>query len=647
MRSWQHAASTNSSTISNWFTGLYRDHGVGIATGPESGVWVLDIDHHDADGSASLEALEAEHGTLPATVEAITGSGGRHLIFAYPPGNVKIGTTKNIGAGIDVRGDGGQILAYPTVHPNGQQYVWAASRAPGEIAVAQAPAWLLDLVIVVEQPKPESKPKQPTVSSSGEPDSIAEWLNRTHTWSEVLTLDGWQRTSQKGDDTYWARPGKDAGTSAVLHGDGPFVVFTTSVPELQQAAARGDGDTWAYSLFGYVAATRYRGDRSECARAYRNTLNAESVRAVTYEAAKQAHTVLDQSESGDDDDWGAIDLTELAAALRAGEYEPIAPTILEVEHQMPLLYRERINGIFGESGGGKTWVGLQAVVETLLHGGNAMVLDWEDHPSGIVERLLLLGCEPEHMAQLDYRNPSTALSVGVDRLLASLRQYDLIMIDSTGEAMAAGGVDSNSDQEVAQWFSIVKKLSRLEGAPAVLIIDHTPKSEDAPKAFAIGSQRKRAAITGASYRVDTIKEPAKGRNGQFKLTVAKDRFGNRAKNTVAAIVDLETTDDTVRLRFHQSDAQAAADAGKPFRPTNLMERVSRYLEQLDSASARSVAADVQGKTAALRKALEVLVEEGYVEAQTAGRGLRYVSVRSYREIDEQQPVVEHPVEEPW
>ena len=174
MRSWQHAASKNSETIANWFRGLYRGHGVGIATGPESGVWVLDVDTHDADGLATLDELELSYGKLPPTVSAVTGSGGRHYLFRYPqlPAGAKIGTTKNIGAGLDVRGDGGQIVAYPTLHPNGLPYQWQAGCSPSEIVVADAPGWLLAMV-TVDPPVEQPAKKAPSSSISGRASSAS------------------------------------------------------------------------------------------------------------------------------------------------------------------------------------------------------------------------------------------------------------------------------------------------------------------------------------------------------------------------------------------------------------------------------------------------------------------------------------------
>ncbi len=72
------AATTDPQTIQHWW-GARPDCNVAIATGAVSGIFVVDVD--GLDGELELRRLEAEHGTLPPTVEAITG-GGRHLYFS-------------------------------------------------------------------------------------------------------------------------------------------------------------------------------------------------------------------------------------------------------------------------------------------------------------------------------------------------------------------------------------------------------------------------------------------------------------------------------------------------------------------------------------------------------------------------------------
>src|SRR5665811_1384776 len=71
-----HDATMNPATIRRWW--LATNYNIGIRTGAASGVFVIDIDGND--GAASLYALEAEHGALPATPEVITAR-GRHLWF--------------------------------------------------------------------------------------------------------------------------------------------------------------------------------------------------------------------------------------------------------------------------------------------------------------------------------------------------------------------------------------------------------------------------------------------------------------------------------------------------------------------------------------------------------------------------------------
>lgn len=210
--------------------------------------------------------------------------------------------------------------------------------------------------------------------------------------------------------------------------------------------------------------------------------------------------------------------------------------------------------------------------------------------------------------------------------------YGIVVIDSTGEAMAAGGVDSNADREVAQWFVLAKRFGRLPGRPAVLVLDHVPKSTEAPSSYAIGSQRKRAAVTGASYRVDTIKEPAKGKDGKLKLTVAKDRLGNRAKGSVACVIDITSTEQTVTMCVHTDESQPA-DGGR-WRPTTLMEHVSRWIEDNPGCPKRDVLHRVSGSAKYVAVALEVLVDEGWVvEERRSGRGggICYRSVRPFRD----------------
>jgi hypothetical protein len=145
-----HAATTDPERINRWWR-AFPDLNIGIATGAVSRVFVLDVDGDD--GEASLRKLEGEHSTLPSTVEVITGK-GRHCYFRT--GKRKVGNSASqLGAGLDIRGDGGYVIAPPSIHPGGRSYAWSVDAASD---FAAAPDWL---VTKIEAAKANSKVGKP------------------------------------------------------------------------------------------------------------------------------------------------------------------------------------------------------------------------------------------------------------------------------------------------------------------------------------------------------------------------------------------------------------------------------------------------------------------------------------------------------
>jgi hypothetical protein len=106
---------------------LHREWNWGVATGPVSGIWVLDVDPASGGELAFLALLRelGEAGELmPETLTlGPTGGGGRHLVFALPPGvEIHGSQTRNrygLLPGLDVRGMGGQIVVAPSVSSKG------------------------------------------------------------------------------------------------------------------------------------------------------------------------------------------------------------------------------------------------------------------------------------------------------------------------------------------------------------------------------------------------------------------------------------------------------------------------------------------------------------------------------------------------
>ena len=133
----QHEAPTKEQ-ITEWFE-RWPSANLAVVTGEVSGLVVLDIDPKH-EGAKSLAGLEQRHGKLPATVESVTGGGGRHFYFAHPGREVR--NRAGIAPGIDIRGDGGCIIVPPSVHPSGKRYRWKPGHAPGAIDLARMPIWL-------------------------------------------------------------------------------------------------------------------------------------------------------------------------------------------------------------------------------------------------------------------------------------------------------------------------------------------------------------------------------------------------------------------------------------------------------------------------------------------------------------------------
>lgn len=86
---------------------------LGILTGSETGIFVIDIDPRHG-GDESLAELETRIGPMPAAAVAVTGGGGRHFVFQIPQGVEIKNSAGQIAPGVDVRGNGGLIVVEPS-----------------------------------------------------------------------------------------------------------------------------------------------------------------------------------------------------------------------------------------------------------------------------------------------------------------------------------------------------------------------------------------------------------------------------------------------------------------------------------------------------------------------------------------------------
>lgn len=137
-------ATTDPDTIRAWWT-KWPKANVGVATGAVSGIVAVDVDPRHG-GDTSLKELYRRNVYDGHTTRSITGGGGFHEIWAYPPGGSAIKNKGGVGglAGLDVRSDGGLIVVPPSVHQTGRKYRWDCP--PPKVAPAPMPDWLFKVM---------------------------------------------------------------------------------------------------------------------------------------------------------------------------------------------------------------------------------------------------------------------------------------------------------------------------------------------------------------------------------------------------------------------------------------------------------------------------------------------------------------------
>jgi hypothetical protein len=160
LKDWPAKATTDAPTIWAWWQ-QWPDANVSVATGPESGLLVLDV---DGDlGEAALARLERKHGPLPDFAPLqMTGGGGWQVLFDWPEDRIIRNSVGRLGPKLDIKATGGACLLPPSIHPSGQRYRWAEGRSPWDIVFSPAPDWLLDILDPPITPEPE----RPTFSAN-------------------------------------------------------------------------------------------------------------------------------------------------------------------------------------------------------------------------------------------------------------------------------------------------------------------------------------------------------------------------------------------------------------------------------------------------------------------------------------------------
>jgi len=132
--------------IAQWFRRAQHSQ-MGIITGACSGIFVVDLDTHKGPSAMAwwqgMLAVE-NNGLDLETAIVTTGGGGKQYYFKTPAGWTP--PTNKTAIGVDIRGQGGFVMAPPSMHESGREYAWDAGCAPWEIDILEAPQWLCDAI---------------------------------------------------------------------------------------------------------------------------------------------------------------------------------------------------------------------------------------------------------------------------------------------------------------------------------------------------------------------------------------------------------------------------------------------------------------------------------------------------------------------
>ncbi|MCH7912317.1 MAG: bifunctional DNA primase/polymerase [Deltaproteobacteria bacterium] len=169
--------------IKNWWK-KWPDANVGIVTGSISGVVVIDCDSEEA-----VNRFVEDYPEAGDTLQVKTGK-GRHFYFRSEPG-IRNDVGSLLGSGIDIRGEGGFVVAPPSVHENGTVYQWLNNYRPVPL-----PAKLKE--ILVNQSK-DGKP-----SNGGLAQPIGEKIPEHQRNTTLTSLAGSMRFRGTGEEAILA-----------------------------------------------------------------------------------------------------------------------------------------------------------------------------------------------------------------------------------------------------------------------------------------------------------------------------------------------------------------------------------------------------------------------------------------------------------
>ena len=339
---------------------------------------------------------------------------------------------------------------------------------------------------------------------------------------------------------------------------------------------------------------------------------------------------------------------DLSALVTTGRLpEPPRPDYLRRADGAPLLYRGRVNRLFGDPESGKTWVLLAAAATLLSDHGRVAHVD-VDHMGAalLVGRLGLLAVPPAVLGDpARFRLYEPADAEALRSVCADVAAWspDLVGVDSLGEVLPMLGLSSNSPDDYTEAHrAVIQPLA--DCGACVVVIDHLAKGADSRRQGPGGTLAKGRPVRGVSLRVRRLREYAPGKGGASALSVDKDTPGGVRAACPASRGGGEQPAGVFRLcAVGEGGLSWAIDPPTPdgaevpeVIDVVALERLSRALENSGEPLSQSkAAASVGVHRSRVGDLLDLLAAGGYVRrfhtTRNGGRANVSESVKPYRE----------------
>jgi hypothetical protein len=579
------SASRNTDIIRAWIDAAPRMN-IAIATGNASNLVVLDLDYREngddiIDGEYELHTWLASRGIdLPSTLIQRTGGGGSHIMLDWPMPvsglRVVIPSRVNWLPGVDIRADGGYIVAAPSQHVSGKFYQWQNGAALAMISN--------DLISVLANERRQSS------SSGRELEPLAQSLDVQKLIAEGFRLggrdDGFVRLvgilRARGDSIDTARTIIKAVWDKTDQNESDYYPLAVAYEKLDRGYKN-----WAApepiedELISWALRSDARAQLKHTETAKKTVsgvLGGGSV-STPPPAVKQAETgnessreadknIADDGDEDDEDIHDPSDPFDVGAIMAGGEIEREYPTMLQRSDGRHLIYPGRLHSIYGEPGHGKTWVSLYLVRERLEADETVVYMDYDEDDGGksMAMRLMSLGVDPSIVTEhLRYLNPQ---GIGKDQLAwlklkEQIREWKptLVIVDTMAPALVELGLNEKDNAEVGAWYAHARWLLRgLKPQAAFVIVDHVTKAGEGRGRWARGAGDKLGRLH-AAYAVESTVPFSRTNPGHIRLIIAKDRGGEVGRESeVAAVVKFTPRNEGTRLDI-KVDVPESADLG--------------------------------------------------------------------------------------